>query len=714
MKIRAKLILITILLLIPIILIWSITDILITKNTENHSHEIIKFYASTLALTIGREYENADKESMSIFDRRKDLEDFIKDIEAIKKVDLVILDTTKTIIADVFEKNIGIKYETQNNEVINNAIYHGTNGTIREYSKDYPKGISLYVCPIKNERGKIMGVLLMQYDNLLKGLRAEAKNTQRIFVGTGIILLIVLGYLGLVYEKMLTSCIDKIVFAVRKFASGDYSARINTKRKDELGEISNAIDQMVEQKQKNDEEIRLLSNAMKSSNDLISITNKEAKFIFVNDAFCKTYGYVENEILGKSVALISSDKNNTDFNKLYNHDTYANGWYGERWSKTKDGKEFLVNLHLSPVKNIKEELLGLVSVSNDITSKKLAEEALRISEEKFRLVFENIPVGIIYASPKGKLINCNEIFLTMLNITKEEFQNFDFSQIQDADFKEAFRLAFSGIIGRYEGDYKSVLSKKVISLKVALAPIVNDDKITGIVGIFEDISELKQLERFFFHDILNTAGILRSYIELLNDETFDGEEKEESTKQIQAISDQLIKEIMSHRSILTSDKTKMKLNIELINSLDFLKIISNNFQKVTYAQNINIIINKEAENVEVKTDRALLGRTIENLIKNAIEASNAGQTVSLGLKQEENKIIFCVHNNNFIPEDIQRKIFHRSFSTKGGGRGIGTYSIKYLTENYLKGEVYFKSDIKEGTSFYVRIPIEIKENGNVL
>jgi len=513
---------------------------------------------------------------------------------------------------------------------------------------------------------------------------------------------------------MMTRCIDKIVNAVRKFAGGDYAARINSKRKDELGEISNAIDQMIEQKNKYDEDIKLLSNAMKSSNDLISITNKDAKFIFVNDAFCKTYGYVENEILGKSVALISSDKNNIYFNKLYNEETYTNGWYGERWSKTKDGREFLINLNLSPVKNIKEELLGLVAVSSDITHKKLAEEALRISEEKFRLVFENIPVGIIYASPKGKLINCNEIFLAMLNITKEEFQNFDFSQLQDVNLKEAFRLAFSGMIGRYEGDYKSVLSKRVISLKIAFAPITNDDKITGIVGIFEDISELKQLERFFFHDILNTAGTLRNYIELLNDENFEAEDKEESTKQIQLMSDQLIKEIISHRSILTSDKTKIKLNIESIDSLDLLKSISKNFKKVTYAQNIKIIINKEADNIEVKTDRALLGRTIENLIKNAIEASNEGQTVSLGLKQAENKIIFCVHNNNFIPEDIQSKIFHRSFSTKGGGRGIGTYSIKYLTENYLKGEVYFKSDMKEGTSFYIRIPKEIKENGNVL
>jgi sensor histidine kinase regulating citrate/malate metabolism len=50
-------------------------------------------------------------------------------------------------------------------------------------------------------------------------------------------------------------------------------------------------------------------------------------------------------------------------------------------------------------------------------------------------------------------------------------------------------------------------------------------------------------------------------------------------------------------------------------------------------------------------------------------------------------------------------IFQRSFSTKGFGRGLGTYSIRLLTERYLKGSVSFTSSALSGTIFRVRYPL---------
>jgi sensor histidine kinase regulating citrate/malate metabolism len=62
-----------------------------------------------------------------------------------------------------------------------------------------------------------------------------------------------------------------------------------------------------------------------------------------------------------------------------------------------------------------------------------------------------------------------------------------------------------------------------------------------------------------------------------------------------------------------------------------------------------------------------------------------------------------VKNDQVIPEDIQKQLFQRSFSTKGTGRGIGTYSIKLLTENYLKGKVSFVSNETDGTVFSIEL-----------
>jgi sensor histidine kinase regulating citrate/malate metabolism len=65
-----------------------------------------------------------------------------------------------------------------------------------------------------------------------------------------------------------------------------------------------------------------------------------------------------------------------------------------------------------------------------------------------------------------------------------------------------------------------------------------------------------------------------------------------------------------------------------------------------------------------------------------------------------------VHNPGHIPKAIQAQIFQHSFSTKGHNRGLGTYSIKLLTERYLKGEVGFSSNEVSGTMFYAAIPAQ--------
>ena len=64
-------------------------------------------------------------------------------------------------------------------------------------------------------------------------------------------------------------------------------------------------------------------------------------------------------------------------------------------------------------------------------------------------------------------------------------------------------------------------------------------------------------------------------------------------------------------------------------------------------------------------------------------------------------------NSAFIPENIQPQIFNKSFSTKGTGRGLGTYSAKLISEKLLKGKVLFDSNIKSGTTFHAIYPLFI-------
>ena len=219
--------------------------------------------------------------------------------------------------------------------------------------------------------------------------------------------------------------------------------------------------------------------------------------------------------------------------------------------------------------------------------------------------------------------------------------------------------------------------------------------------ILSDISNEKRrqvLERIFFHDVLNTAGNIWSISELLND---DAIEIDEVKKDLRYASTQLIDEINCQRQLLAAENNELQVEMTKQNSLEFMDSVYRAFRNHEIAVNKNIEIDSASEDFEFVSDCTLLFRIIGNILKNSLEASKANGTVRLGCKKSEKGYSFWCHNETVMPEDVRLQIFQRSYSTKGKGRGIGTYSIKLLTEKYLKGKVSFVSEAGTGTIFTV-------------
>jgi signal transduction histidine kinase len=124
--------------------------------------------------------------------------------------------------------------------------------------------------------------------------------------------------------------------------------------------------------------------------------------------------------------------------------------------------------------------------------------------------------------------------------------------------------------------------------------------------------------------------------------------------------------------------------------------------------NINLNFELVNDSIEMTfiSDITILRRILFNMIKNAAEAEKYKGDIYLGCKKTENdEILFYVKNKSYIEPETQTLIFQRNFSTKSVSRGLGTFSMKLLTENYLEGKVFFKSIKDEGTTFYLQIPL---------
>jgi K+-sensing histidine kinase KdpD len=226
-----------------------------------------------------------------------------------------------------------------------------------------------------------------------------------------------------------------------------------------------------------------------------------------------------------------------------------------------------------------------------------------------------------------------------------------------------------------------------------------------------DIGDEKRrhaLERIFFHDILNTAGGVRGYAEMINIADLSMEQMKDMSATIEFLATRLIDEIMAQQQLTAAENGELVAMPEEFSTLAFLEGMATLYSRHEAAEEKSITIDRSATDTVIFTDRTLLQRVVGNMIKNALEASGPGVEVVLATGREGDQVRFTVHNPAVILRDVQTQIFQRSFSTKAKDRGLGSYSMKLLTDRYLKGEVAFTSTEEEGTTFTATYPLILK------
>lgn len=223
-----------------------------------------------------------------------------------------------------------------------------------------------------------------------------------------------------------------------------------------------------------------------------------------------------------------------------------------------------------------------------------------------------------------------------------------------------------------------------------------------------DVSHQKHkaaLERIFFHDILNTASSLKVYLSLLTSQLTapDPQEPARLLADLQAIADALVDEILSQKQLVSAENRTLRASPSPISSRQLAEELLAPFARARTAGPVGLAA--DVESFTFVSDPAILRRVLGNMLRNALEAAPPGGQVTLGFARDGASCRFWVHNAGVMPEEVRGRVFHRYFSTKGADRGLGTYSMKLLTEEYLRGEVGFTSDERSGTRFTVTLPL---------
>jgi PAS domain S-box-containing protein len=172
--------------------------------------------------------------------------------------------------------------------------------------------------------------------------------------------------------------------AVKVWKAGAYDYLIKDLDQHYLKAIPITVENVIRHKMI-EKKLQLLSGAIMSTEDSVYITDMQGKIIFINKAFCNTYGYEEKEIIGQnSTVLWIGERNNENGRSVFQTRSVGSSWEVGFYHKRKDDSVFPISLSRSTIKDTNGNDVAIVGVARDISERIFVEDELRTENQNLK------------------------------------------------------------------------------------------------------------------------------------------------------------------------------------------------------------------------------------------------------------------------------------------------------------------------------------------
>lgn len=271
----------------------------------------------------------------------------------------------------------------------------------------------------------------------------------------------------------------------------------------ELLSFNTKLDKLVK---KSSEELYTYQAAI--NDNLFSIvTDFEGIIIKINHNYLDKIGYTKQEVVGKSAAILQSNFHSKAFFDTIRKTIYAGKvWRGEAKIKTKTGEDFWLESSIMPIKDNFGKIKNFITVSADITEKKVAQELeqkatenLAKSENRLSLVLENLTDLIVITDKFGNRNFTNTSFCNFFGKTKEYFLGTNYRTLDPKNISSGYlrlfdslsyqnpKISFLDLMRNSNGEKRWVIWNE-------LAVFDNQQQIVEVFAIGHDITQIKELE----------------------------------------------------------------------------------------------------------------------------------------------------------------------------------------------------------------------------
>lgn len=385
------------------------------------------------------------------------------------------------------------------------------------------------------------------------------------------------------------------------------------------------------------------------------------------------------------------------------------------------------------------KVISLIGTIQDVTERKLMEEALVREQYLLRSLLDNIPDAIYFKDEKSRFISINKAHARLFGLddpslavgkTDIDFVNTEHTIQAFQDEQEIIRTG-RPIIGKEEMEIW--LDREPTWVSTTKMPLRDTTgEIIGTFGISRDITEQKKAEellkdsesalrdlnatkdKFFSiiaHDLRNPFSAIIGLSDILSiqikEKNYEG--IEEYSGIIQQSSQLAMDLLLNLLEWARSQTGRMKFQPVCFQIDELIREVTELLSNAARHKSITIHC-ESIPKLTVKADKAMIGAVLRNLISNAVKYTHQGGHIRISIDHRQNELVVSVRDNGIgIKRDVLEKLFRidSNCSTMGTqnekGTGLGLILCKEFVEKH-HGKIWAESEPKKGSTFFFIIP----------
>ncbi|MCW5946314.1 MAG: GAF domain-containing protein [Fimbriimonadales bacterium] len=361
------------------------------------------------------------------------------------------------------------------------------------------------------------------------------------------------------------------------------------------------------------------------------------------------------------------------------------------------------------------------SAASIISNLRLYQEIVEEKEELLHTL-ESLSAGIVLVNTDRRVMQMNASARTIFNVGMEAIGSELISIVKDQSVSD---LIGSGLEGRDSEPIEIALTtdgRQERVFQVQTAQVKSEEgRLIGAVGIFNDVTELKNIERMksafvatVSHELRTPLTAIKGFIStLLMDDTFPEEDRREFYTIIDHECDRLtrlINDLLNIARIEAGESLKPTYEaVDLIQLARKVVLI----QRQGTAKH-EIVLEAPESMPEIIGDSDKIDQILTNLVGNAVKYSPGGGKVTVKIEVKDPDVIISISDQGIgIPKDHLPKVFerfhrvHTEDNRKIYGTGLGLFLVKHLVEQIHLGKVWAESELGEGSTFFVQLPLKL-------